>query len=203
MEINHKFENVEGVFDTNEDPIVCMSSPKYQCVDLCFKANLNIPFAQIKLYSGNAYVNAEAVFDDARRLGEEIARRWNASRDNRQHETLNWAQKTFGNQTANNTGERIARFAEEALELAQAAGMDKSTVLALVDYVFSRPVGEIKQEMGGVGISLLAYAEHIGISANEAEHEEFIRVTSKDAAYFQTRQNAKAVAGIGLPSTSD
>ena len=30
--------------------------------------------------------------------------------------------------------------------------------------------------------------------------EEFIRVTSKDTAHFQSRQNAKAVAGVALRS---
>jgi NTP pyrophosphatase (non-canonical NTP hydrolase) len=125
------------------------------------------------------------------------------NRNTRQRKIIEWANNTFGKATGSNTGERISRFVEEALELAQAAGMDRTSVLSLVDYVYSRPVGEIQQEMGGVGVSLLAFAEHMGISADEAEHDEFIRVTSKDAAHFQARQNAKANAGVGLASSAE
>jgi NTP pyrophosphatase (non-canonical NTP hydrolase) len=120
------------------------------------------------------------------------------NRNTRQQEILSWACKTFGESIATDPGERIRRFIEEALELSQAAGIDKAAIIELVDYVFSRPAGDPKKEIGQVGITLLAYAQLIGISADTAEFEEAIRITEKDPAYFQDRQNAKANVGIGM-----
>ena len=77
MQINHKIEFVDGPFDTDIGKLVCVGNRKYGDVALCFKANMNIGFAKIRLYSGQRAVDADAVFDDALALGEEIARRWN------------------------------------------------------------------------------------------------------------------------------
>lgn len=123
-----------------------------------------------------------------------------------QRQILQWACQTFGTETAANTGERISRFAEESLELMQSAGMDKTAVLKLVNYVYSRPAGEIKQEIGQVGVSLLGYAEHIGISAEAEEAEEqaeFNRIRSLPIKHWLSRQNAKAKKGIALVATPE
>lgn len=124
-------------------------------------------------------------------------------RGSRQRDILAWACQTFGTETAANTGERISRFAEESLELMQSAGMDKTAVLKLVDYVYSRPAGEIKQEIGQVGVSLLGYAEHLGISAEAEEQAEFNRIRSLPVEHWQSRQNAKAKKGIALVATPE
>ena len=76
MKINHKLKFVEGAFDT-EEGMTCVSNAKYGSVALCFKSNMNIVFAEIKLFSSNLAVDADAVFTDARALGDEIVRRWN------------------------------------------------------------------------------------------------------------------------------
>ncbi len=78
-EINHLIEFVSGPFDTDTGQLVCVKSPKYGRVDLCFKASMNIPFARIELHSRDRYVDAAAVLEDAYTLGQEIARRWNAA----------------------------------------------------------------------------------------------------------------------------
>ena len=57
--------------------LVCVKSPKYGRVDLCIKERMNIPFARIVLHSNDRAVDADAVIDDAYKLGQEIARRWN------------------------------------------------------------------------------------------------------------------------------
>lgn len=75
--INHKFNFVEGPFDMTDGKIISIKSEKYCQVDLCFRANMHVPFAKIKLYSRDLYVDAKAVLDDADRLGKEIERRWN------------------------------------------------------------------------------------------------------------------------------
>lgn len=77
MEISQKFDGVDGTFETLFGELVCVKKEKYGEVLLCFKSNMNIPFASIKLYSGNRAVDADAVFDDAANLGDEIVRRWN------------------------------------------------------------------------------------------------------------------------------
>jgi hypothetical protein len=50
--------------------------------------------------------------------------------------------------------ERTHRFLEEALELAQANGCTREDALALVDYVYARPLGQPEQEVGGVMVTL-------------------------------------------------
>ena len=65
-----------------------------------------------------------------------------------------WVRKVFGDEIAFNTTERNSRFLEEALELVQALGYDREKAHVLVDYVFDRPVGEKRQELGGVMVTL-------------------------------------------------
>lgn len=77
MEIKQKFNFVEGNFDTIQGELVCVMKEKYTEVTLCFKENMYIPFAKIKLYSKDLYVDAKEVMDDAYKLGNEICRRWN------------------------------------------------------------------------------------------------------------------------------
>ena len=74
--IEHRFLNVTGDFDLNKDEIISVSSKKYARVDLCFKANMHIPFARIILYSKDRFVDAEECFASAEALGQEIERRW-------------------------------------------------------------------------------------------------------------------------------
>lgn len=52
------------------------------------------------------------------------------------------------------TEERTDRFFEEATETAQAFGMDVDDAHRLVDYVFTRPVGERKKEVGAAFVTL-------------------------------------------------
>lgn len=81
MKINQKFKFVEGSFDTLAGEIKCVQSQKHLEVELCFAAGMNIPFCQIKLYSSDLRMDAEATFTDAVSLGNEIARRWNECQD--------------------------------------------------------------------------------------------------------------------------
>ena len=57
--------------------LICVKSRKYTEVELCFNEGMNIPFAKIKLYDKDLFVEASPVFDSASRLGKEIAKRWN------------------------------------------------------------------------------------------------------------------------------
>jgi hypothetical protein len=75
-----------------------------------------------------------------------------------QTQVRKWVEAAFGVDVADNREERSQRFIEEALELVQSAGMTKTDVLLLVDYVFSRPKGTLRQEFGGTVTTLNAMA---------------------------------------------
>ncbi|HEX5328861.1 hypothetical protein [Sulfuricurvum sp.] len=68
--------------DTVEDlELLCLSNERYGSVELCFKSDciggMNLGFARIKLYESNLAIDADATFESAKFLGEEICRRWN------------------------------------------------------------------------------------------------------------------------------
>ena len=117
------------------------------------------------------------------------------ARDTRQASVYLWAKKTFG-EIAARLPERVSRLTEEVLEFAQACGIAKSDVLRLVDYVYARPVGDPRQEAGGVGLTLLAACECLGFSAEGAECAEWNRVQAIDVEVFRKKHNTKAAEGV-------
>lgn len=96
-----------------------------------------------------------------------------------QYRVNDWMQQCFGEKIAADVTERNHRFIEEALELVQATGITKSEVLQLVDYVFSRDIGEINQEIGGVMVTLAALCNALGLDAAKAGETELARVWTK------------------------
>lgn len=62
---------------------------------------------------------------------------------------------------------RMQRLLEEVHELAQANDIPKEDVIRSADYVYDRPKGEIKDEVGGTGVAFLVYCAVSGISAVE------------------------------------
>ncbi len=86
-----------------------------------------------------------------------------------------WLARCFGIAIAADTIERNHRFLEEALELVQACGCTSSEAHQLVDYVFSRPTGEKKQEVGGVCTTLNALCSAHGIIVEDAANAELLR----------------------------
>lgn len=92
-----------------------------------------------------------------------------------QGRTYRWTEHCFGKEIADDKIERNYRFTEEALELVQSAGIEKEKVLELVEYVFSRPVGEIKQEVGGVMVTLAAFCNANRINLEDEANNELQR----------------------------
>lgn len=74
----HRFKDVTGSVTPQELEIVSVSKKKYRSVVLCIKGNMNIPFAEIKLYSGNLAIAADPCFESAACFGKEIEARYNA-----------------------------------------------------------------------------------------------------------------------------
>jgi hypothetical protein len=80
MEITPKWDYVKGSFDTKDVEMLCLPSDKHGTVTLNIREkerSTNYPVAKIKLYSGDTYAAFKEVYEDAVKLGNEIARRWN------------------------------------------------------------------------------------------------------------------------------
>jgi hypothetical protein len=117
-------------------------------------------------------------------------------RDGRQEQVFKWVTAAFGVDHANSLPARSTRFLEEAIELYQAAGGDLAMAHKLLDFVFSRPVGDLSKEIGAVGLTLLSVAATAGVSCNGEEDREVVRVTSQDPAVFAERNREKNAAGF-------
>lgn len=118
-----------------------------------------------------------------------------ALRDDRQRAVFSWCQGTFGRQNSS-TQERARRLFEEAAELAQAEGVVREDLERLLRHVYGKPRGEPAQEVGGIGVTLLAYCGAADLSAEAEERREWGRVLSKDPEHFRARHNKKADAGV-------
>lgn len=73
-----------------------------------------------------------------------------------QARVLEWMCSTFAEEIILNRRERNQRFLEEALELVQSLECTRAEAHQLVDYVFGRPVGKPRSEVGGVLVTLSA-----------------------------------------------
>lgn len=122
------------------------------------------------------------------------------ARDNRQKIVSDWCAAAFGIDHATSLPQRGIRLLEEAVELAQACGCSTDMAHKLIDFVFSRPIGKIEQELGGVGVTLLALASAAGHSADGEEAAEVARVLAKPPSYFTARNEAKNAAGFNVAS---
>jgi NTP pyrophosphatase (non-canonical NTP hydrolase) len=115
---------------------------------------------------------------------------------------VSWITRTFGWEIYRNRHERGRRFLEEeVIELNQAIGLFHEEALRAVNHVYSRPVGQIEQEMGGVGITLLGLCDAFGLDFEELTERELDRVLALPADYFRKRNVLKAQAGIAMMPT--
>ena len=93
-----------------------------------------------------------------------------------QQRVNDWMLKCFGPSITEDKTERNHRFLEEALELVQSGGCTASEAHQLVAYVFSRPVGEIGQEVGGSIVTLAAFCNAHGVDLDAEAEKELTRV---------------------------
>lgn len=125
------------------------------------------------------------------------------NRDSRQDGVHAWCVSAFGKEHSENVEQRALRLVEEAIEAAQACGCDLAMLHKLVDYVYSRPVGKIEQELGGVGLTTLALAAAAGLSADDLEAREFRRVLATPLQTFSERNKQKNEAGFQANSAKE
>ena len=99
-----------------------------------------------------------------RALQKEVAMLWQDRQQNIeipvptfQQRLSNWVLHCFGAKIRSDKRERDVRFLEEAIELVQARGnVGLKDAVAMVHYVYSRPAGEVGQEVGGTVTCLAA-----------------------------------------------
>lgn len=109
-----------------------------------------------------------------------------------------WMMECFGEAISGDMLERADRFTEEALELAQTMpGFSAERAHALVDYVFGRDVGERKQEVGGVMVTLAALCLAAGEDMHDAGETELARINQP---HIVEKIRAKQAANIPILS---
>ena len=79
-------------------------------------------------------------------------------------------------QSALDPYERACRLFEEATELAQAMGMSQEMGQSIFDNTYSKPAGDLPNEIGGTFICLLAATDAVGHDAYKCMHAEYERI---------------------------
>lgn len=95
-------------------------------------------------------------------------------------QAASWLLRCFGDQITYSRTERNQRFLEEALEVVQACGMTETEVKFAVQYVYSRPVGEPSQEVGGVMVCLAGLCLANDIDFQKAALAELARINQPE-----------------------
>lgn len=116
--------------------------------------------------------------------------------DSFQYRVGQWADVCFTASVALDKAERNHRFLEESLELVQSLDCSREDAHALVDYVYDRLVGEPRQEVGGVMITLAALCRANGLDMETAGETELDRIWSKISVIRRTNKT-KPRFGMG------
>lgn len=94
--------------------------------------------------------------------------------NNFQERIIKWFNLCFGGHDLKDKNKRNSRFFEEAVELVQAADMSKDEAHKLVDHVYSRPKGEVAQEVGGVLTTLMTLLEAHELKLEEIQKDALL-----------------------------
>lgn len=109
---------------------------------------------------------------------------------------VHWVEQSFGPKTAADRKERAKRVLEEALELAQAEGVSANDAWHLGFVVYSRPPGEPAQEVGGIGVTLLAWGGAANVDVAAAINTEIDRVLAMPTEHWKARHLEKHKLGV-------
>lgn len=107
-----------------------------------------------------------------------------------QRSVLEWATACFGDDLTRNPLQRNHRFLEESLELVQAMGCTEEEALQLVEYVYDRPAGQRRQEIGGVMVTLALLCAVHDIDLATCADDELKRIWGK-IEQIRAKQAAK------------
>lgn len=109
-----------------------------------------------------------------------------------------WVRSRLGTAVLMDRRERAARLVEEAIELAQAEGVSEVSIRNIAKRVYSREVGEVKQEVGGVGVCLLAYCYATDLDFVALTKREVDRIEKVPMEKTQEKHDAKVKAGTAM-----
>lgn len=109
---------------------------------------------------------------------------------------LDWAVRSFGREHVFDTRIRALRVAEEAVELAQAAGVEENQMHKLVDIVYGRPSGSVILEIGGVLMTTYVLAARLSRDPEEIFVAELRRVLEKPPEHYAKRNKEKLDLGL-------
>ncbi len=112
----------------------------------------------------------------------------------RQELVLKWAVNTFG-PDATKRRVRAAMLLEEAIEVAQVEGLRADDVERILHRVYSKPPGEIGQEIGGVALCLEGLAQNAGLDVEAEAEREWQRIQALPSAVFQEKHADKIRVG--------
>jgi hypothetical protein len=88
---------------------------------------------------------------------------------------------------------RAARFLEEAAKAAQAAGLHLEDAELVLAQVYSRPPGQLPQELGGSMTTLCALAASADLDLEEVSLREMIRMETPEIIDKVRRRQAEKV----------
>lgn len=111
----------------------------------------------------------------------------------------NWLLTCFGEKIANDKLERVDRYLEESFELAQSLDYSKERLIELIEYVYNRPKGEPKQELGGVMVTLAALCHAHNLDLEKSACEEYSRANIPEIMERIRIKQASKPTGTALP----
>lgn len=106
-----------------------------------------------------------------------------------------WACRCFGDQMADPAA-RALRLAEEAVELAQSAGVPRWQLDRLVGVVYDKPIGEMKDEARGVVLTTALFCRMNDWEPDDLLLEAVRKALEKDPKYWGQRNDAKDKLGL-------
>lgn len=109
-----------------------------------------------------------------------------------------WGVRCFGHPHMMNIKIRSLRTTEEVLELGQALGVPEDVVHKLVTVVYSRPIGNAHQEIGGSMVTLMCLCHSMNIDPELAFLIEVKRCLAKDPVHFAQRNLDKLNMGLDV-----
>jgi hypothetical protein len=113
-----------------------------------------------------------------------------------QERVKDWIIGTFGEGVIVDMPERLHRFIEEAIELAQALEMPKDDIIRQIVRTYSRPSGEPFQEIGGVMVTLNGLATAAGIDVLAAAETELSNNIKNASAIREKWLNKIAISPL-------
>ena len=197
--IYHLYENnLEGFLDC---AVLDTTTARTKGPFIVDTNTLDLPY---RVYSETTQGNvAFFLSEDDAELYACAANRVNWDKNTFQKAVQDWVDKVFGLLHNSDKASRIHRAIEEMLELCQALTCTKQEVLELVDYVYSRPVGEPKQELGGVMLTVAALANAHDMDMYECALTELTRVNVPEIIEKIRRKEATKPKFSALPGSAE